>query len=428
MLVTQLALGILLGRPGVFSDAERNAVQEFWSAPGRLQTLGPADNQPPYVLMLTPAGSEWINSANKKIRNDREATQWIRDRVAYERSILGPIVDKQNSLFGIVSKEGRELTDVKDPGPPPDAIIQSVGTPRPFLQVQPNFRYKVTFDNSPPVVFEAVVRVQDTYAYYRTDQGVVYLGQPFKQFDPTSLSNLFKKAQTSESDMRVMKAVAMLESSFESFNSYDTGGLSIGFLQFATLDTGKGSLSPLLLEAKNLDPEEFQSYFRKYGIDVDPDLGLVVLDPVTGYETTGPEAIQLVRYDKRMSAVFVRAGRESGSFQAAQIAYAFKAFMPTNDTFSLRLAGKQVTVAYRDIFQSEAGKATLLDRKVNTGTLKAVENAVQALADKLKVKTIIELTKHERELVQAVTYRQGFLDDKTLSQPAHNAKYPRGSM
>ena len=64
------------------------------------------------------------------------------------------------------------------------------------------------------------------------------------------LKALFAAAGFTGSEQRVMKAVSRLEGGFDSVNTYDTGFVSIGFIQFITEGEGKGSLLEVLQQEK----------------------------------------------------------------------------------------------------------------------------------------------------------------------------------
>jgi hypothetical protein len=73
--------------------------------------------------------------------------------------------------------------------------------------------------------------------------------------------------------------------------------------------------------------------------------------------------------DKRLTAVFQRAGRKSEAFRVAQIKTARASYWPAGDPVQITLPnGKTISGVVSDFIKSEAGLATLLDRKVNTGT------------------------------------------------------------
>ena len=181
------------------------------------------------------------------------------------------------------------------------------------------------------------------------------------------IDHLFRLAGVEPKVANVMKAVSALEGGFESVNTYDTGYVSVGFIQFASLKEGAGSLGAMLLRYKTGDATNFDHDFRQYGVDVTSNGQLAVLDPATGQECQGPDANARIIADKRLIAVFGHAGSQSDAFIAAQIAAAKDQFYPGADTVSVMLGGQPQVVKVSDLIASEAGMATLMDRKVNTG-------------------------------------------------------------
>ena len=70
---------------------------------------------------------------------------------------------------------------------------------------------------------------------------------------------------------------------------------------------GTGSLAEVLREMKTSNPADFATYFHSMGIDVD-SVALTVVDPATGTILRGGDAVTKVMDDKRLTAVFQRAG------------------------------------------------------------------------------------------------------------------------
>jgi hypothetical protein len=68
-------------------------------------------------------------------------------------------------------------------------------------------------------------------------------------------------------------------------NTYDTGYVSIGFIQFITLADGHEDLARVMAEEKASYPQDFQNDFHRLGMDIQPgDRTLTVIDPATGAE------------------------------------------------------------------------------------------------------------------------------------------------
>ena len=72
--------------------------------------------------------------------------------------------------------------------------------------------------------------------------------------------------------------------------------------------------------------------FISLGIDVNAEALLVVMIPLTGVELTGADAVQKTIADKRLTAIWQRAGKRSMAFRVAQIKVAKSHYWPADDT------------------------------------------------------------------------------------------------
>lgn len=242
------------------------------------------------------------------------------------------------------------------------------------------------------------------------------------------LQHLFRLAGVSDSEARVMRSVSMLEGGFDSINTYDTGFVSVGFIQFACLREGSGSLGAMLASYKANDGDQYQKDFRDFGIDVTSTGALAVIDPTTGSEIYGAEAAQRIIEDKRLIAVFQRAGQKSDPYVAAQIRAAKQMFYPADDAVTVTVDGETLAGKVSDVIKSEAGMATLMDRKVNTGGLGQFSAVINDVAAQVRPKSMADLAKFEMEIVAQMKYRKDYLADSGLSQPSGDARgYSRAS-
>jgi hypothetical protein len=213
-------------------------------------------------------------------------------------------------------------------------------------------------------------------------------------------------------------AVSKLEGGFETVNTYDTGFVSVGFIQFTTGVDGKGSLSQVLAYEKKYAIVDFLIEFHRFGIDVNDDGEIVVLDPATGAEISGAAAVMRVIEDKRLTAVFQRNGRHSKAFRVAQIAVAKRIYWPADLDVTVTVNGKDLTGKVSDVVKSEAGMATLFDRKVNRGNINPFADVVAQVMTAHKLKALPEAAAYERDIIAQMKYRTDFLANGTLSQPA----------
>jgi len=422
------------GQAPLFTDSERQAVVAYWSEPGRY-TVGPAPVTPqsgPYAVRLTPEGSAWLWKYNKArglgktppSKNPGSSTiqqraweDWINAKVARDRWEAGKKAEKLNTDAVGSTPILADTIEPPDPGPMPDDLQALVGDAPEFAAcVQPK-QHTIAFDSSLTLVYQDCVPMRARYAYYRFAQGVMSPGDSVKKMDPAEMDALFKDAGVSAFEQKVMKAVSTLEGGFDSINTYDTGFVSVGFIQFACLQSGAGSLGQLLLRYKNADPAGFQADFRAFGIDVSPGAVLDVVDPVSGEELSGHDAAMKIVEEPRLAAVFQRAGKLSRKFRVAQLQTAKSMFYPGSDAVTFTLGGKTVTAKVADIFKTEAGMATLMDRKVNTGKLDPLSAVLTRIAQENGVETVSDLSDCEYDITAAMRYRSDFLSDRVLAQP-----------
>lgn len=435
-LATIVLSGLGAHREPAFSPDERAAVVAFWSESGRYVVDAPdAAKKGPWQVRLTPEGSQWLWSYNHarglgKVNPTKDATaqnpqqqvweKWIDAKIAHDRWRAECAADLANAEF--LHLPPPELpAEPEAPGVAPQDLIDLAGDPPAFAASVAPMRYTVHFgdasDAASTFVYNDQVSMRPRYAYFRFPQGVMASGVPVKQMPASDLSSLLGDAGISETEGHVMRAVSMLEGGFESINTYDTGYVSVGLIQFACGQAGGGSLGAVLLRMKTDQPDAFQSDFRKYGVDVTPTGQFDVLDPSTGAELVGSDAVRKIIEDKRLTAVFQRAGAQSRPFRIAQLRVAKDQYLPANDPIALTVNGMPVTGKIGDFIKSEAGLATLMDRKVNTGTTDPLTSVAQKFADQLKIQSIADLAPHEKEIVEAVQYRKNYLTDSSLTQP-----------
>lgn len=396
--------------PELWSETERQGIVAYWSAEGRYK-VEPSPDVKERVNITIP-GSTWYWNHNRAVANvDKEtAAQWA-DWIARKRAADKAAVAK--------------AAPAPDPGPIPETLKTAIGEPPPLYEVVRPLRYTVRFaptDAPEPFVYTDNIPYGDRPNYiphYRSTNGVIRVGKRVKDYagdDLAKLNALFASVGRSESEGRVLKAVSALEGGFEAINTYDTGWVSIGFIQFITAREGRGSLAAVLTKHKIDDPAAFAANFHRFGIDVTGDMTMAAIHPATGKIVTGSDAVQAIIDDKRLTAVFERAGA-TDAFRKAQVAVARERYWPGEDTVTVMLGEQTQTARVSDLFKSEAGMATLMDRKVNRGNIRLLNEVATKLMQEKKLTSIADLAKHERELTAAMKYRHDFLADPTLSQP-----------
>jgi hypothetical protein len=415
----------------LFEDAERLAIMNYWASPGRYLADAPADaaKKGVWQVRLTPAGSIWLwnLTKGKKIPPTQVATAqplweaWIAAKVRHDR--WEALKTARAANLDVLGQElpapdaNTPLEEPPLPGVIPADLQDALGSAPNFAEAVAPLQHKIAFDDI-TLTYQDNVRMGPRYAYYRFANGVQSMGVAVKTMPPEALDGLFHHAGIDEGCARVMRAVSILEGGFDSVNTYDTGFVSVGFIQFASLKEGAGSLGAVLRNYKSSDPLQFASDFHRFGVEVDEAGHLVVVDPTSGSIAVGSEANARIIEDKRLIAVFGRAGKQSEGFCAAQVRAAKAIYWPSEDMVTVTLNGMPTPVRVGDLISSEAGLATLFDRKVNTGRIDALGDAASRIAAAQGLTTVAELAKYEKAIVAMVRYRKDYLAEPNLSQPA----------
>jgi hypothetical protein len=439
----------------VFSPDERARIVAYWSAPGRYVATAPLDalasNGGPWQVRLTPDGSAWFLAYQRAVSGSskppptqdvRAATDggasallgvstagwetWVQSKLAHDRALAQQAADRANAAL-----LGRPVPDPVAASPPPPllgpippTLLAVCGNPPPFARAVAPLHHVVTFASDPNEAYTFLdnVKMRERYAYYRFANGTVALGTLLRNLPASELDALFAQAGMTAPEQRIARAVSRLEGGFETVNTYDTGYVSIGFIQFITGADGRGSLAHVLMRQKTDRPDAFAQDFRAFGMDVVPDAAdgaptLVVVDPSTGAELFGAPAVFKVIDDKRLAAVFQRAGRHSVAFRVAQIQMAKSRYWPADDPVRVVVNGREITGKVSDVIRSEAGMATLFDRKVNRGNIAPFGDVVARVMAARRLSGLADASRYERDIVREMKYRADFLADKSLGQP-----------
>jgi hypothetical protein len=452
---------------GLFTADERAKLVAFWNAPGR-RKVGPlpdAARRGPWQVRLTPEGSTWllkyqIAAGSAAAPPTQEATAavaptdiwktWVRAKIDYDRWQAQQTADEANAALkpaldlvkpsdpastanatapaAAANKSGDPAKPASGssqdtsppppvPGPIPPDLLAAAGNPPSFAAAVAPLLTTVTFDDGESLSYPSHIALPKAFAYYRFPQGTVAYGPRVADLPPAEVDALFKLAGMTPSEQRIALAVSRLEGGFESVNTYDTGYVSVGFIQFITHEDGKHSLAEVLLREKTEHADDFARDFHAFGLEVTPDGVFTAVDPATGAELTGAEAVRKTVEDKRLVAVFQRAGRHSTAFRAAQIEVAKAHYWPTDDTFSITVNGQAVTGKVSDVITSEAGIATLFDRKVNRGSIAPFADVLAKVMTAHNLTQLKDVAPYEKEIVAGLKYRTDYLQDPTLSQP-----------
>jgi len=403
-----------------FGVSEAAAVRVWWSDPGRCQI---DDQKPgaPYVAAATAEGSEWLLAYYKAVypgqpvmpdrapqpvtRDQIDAEAWLERRIATDWSVA--------ELAAKALNERRQpLPDDREDTPP--RLRSTLGPAPRFAAPFHARRYTVSLPDC-TVFTTDVPKLRRNFPYLRTVGGVEISGFATGE---SAWAPTLRQSGANDQRGRVLQAVSRLEGGFDTVNTYDTGRVSVGIVQFAGMAEGRGSLGSVLLAWRSSDKSGFVAHLRRFGVDVTPEGELAVLDPQTGWELHGPAASWKVRTDPRLAAVLARAGRLSTGFQAAQVRTALALFWPGDKRVSWTAGGKTVTARLGDVFRSDAGMATLFDRAVNTGDIGSVMATVQSEATRLGARSATDLALREGELIQLLRYRQDFTLVAGLSKPS----------
>ena len=427
----------------VFTDAERGDLVVYWNQPGRYHIGLPPDaaKRGVWQARLTPEGSTWlwnyqrVIGAGKLPPNQDPAlfgTQmadwksWVQARIACDQWQAQAAADAANALLGTpppAADGGKRRaaasapTDKMPPAPPgpiPGGLLAVAGNPPPLAAAVTPMQYDVLFDDGEALSYNDQVAVRSNFAYFRFPHGVAVYGKPQRDEE---LDPIFTAAGMTPSEERIMRAVSRLEGSFESINTYDTGFVSVGFIQFITFDDGKHSLIEVLQQEKTDKPDAFAQDFHRFGVDVNGEGQIVAVDPATGAELSGPEAVHKLIDDKRLIAVFQRAGKHSAAFRLAQVRVAKSHYWPMDDPIMVTVAGQTLTGKVSDVVASEAGIATLFDRKVNRGNIAPLADVVGQVMAAHNLTALADVPPYEREIIAGIKYRVDFLKEATLSQP-----------
>lgn len=422
---------MILGVLPLLSDAERAQIIGYWNESGRYE-IGPRDGavkDGAWAVRLTPDGSAWLWRYQRFVvkqplpptaKGDLQPASadaqkwesWVRAKLAFDRWRAAQDAARLNGKN--VPAESAPIF----PGLIPAALEKGVGDPPPLAAAVAPRKFTVRFDDGYIAQYhDHVAPGNPRYPYYRFADGVNSDGVSLRKIPSAEIEKLFACAGMTLFEAHVMRAVSLLEGGFDSINTYDTGFVSVGFIQFASLAEGAGSLGELMRFYKRSDAEHFNADFRRFGLDVEGDGTLIAIDSMTGAETRGAAANLKIIFDKRLIAVFQRAGKVSEAFQIAQLRQAKIRFYPADFKIGFALNGQPISGVVSDIIKSEAGMATLMDRSVNVGNIRLLNTVLPQLMSEKHLTTFSQLSPFEREIIKRMKWREDFLADASLTQP-----------
>jgi hypothetical protein len=188
---------------------------------------------------------------------------------------------------------------------------------------------------------------------------------------PTVPELLEKDATLGASAKKILTIISAHEGDFTSVNTWDIADVTWGMVQWTTGASGRGDLIRALSIIKATAPAAFESRLTAYGIDVDPDRGIVLTRP-DGSVLTGVAAAKAIQTDGKLSAILAAAGTDA-QIQAAELHAANE--IEVNGALSRRLsakvgAGATATTVQVPVFAmitSEFGVGVLANHTVHGG-------------------------------------------------------------
>ncbi|MCC5944004.1 MAG: LysM peptidoglycan-binding domain-containing protein [Bernardetiaceae bacterium] len=261
-------------------------------------------------------------------------------------------------------------------------------------------QYEVGFEDSSRRAHKANFTNFVRSGFTESKEGILYAGTAMHDI-PLSY---YQQAGLSRTFARVLQFVSSNEGNFDAVNSYDKAAFSFGFIQFAGA-TGNGTLPDAMAFIKHRDPETFERFFGRFGIDVEytyderrnrysPARMVVFSENGELLRDTAAEAE--LRRDKLLTGVFIRAGHyiEVARLQvlAASAFYVDEALArPISlDVNGVRVDRGKIT----DFIRSEAGLAVLVDMSVNQGVggaSRLFKNSIEGVARQTNLRTLAQL-------------------------------------
>ncbi len=407
-------------------------VVENWAKSGRYQV---SDTHPeaPFQVLQSAEGATWLYNYYKsrepgvrltpkgnpspKTAQHSQWDQWLSRIYQEDRDRLELVADSLNEIekgfFGPPVPEQPRSNST------PAELKSLAGAPPSFFSVVRQKTHLVRF-NETNVSLTDGPGVREGYPFLRNTSGISNAGTPVSD---ANLNTLVLAAGLDSTIGKVMQAVSNLEGGFDSVNTYDTGFVSVGFIQFACLSNGSGSLGRLLQSYKSRQPSNFYTDFHQFGIDVTVYGHLVAIDPDSGAELVGSDAAQKIIEDKRLTAIFQRAGKVSKPFQIEQLRMAQRLFDPRFQKFSATINGQTMNLFVNDVIRSEAGLATVMDRLINTGSIGNIGQVVSTLAAQYNIKTTSEIASLEDLLINELSYRRDFTQIASLKKPSSSLSF-----
>lgn len=243
-----------------------------------------------------------------------------------------------------------------------DAFKNSLGDdwykkPSGGASTEGEFSFKVV--NKGSKVYDEVSDGTHTVRFRRFRKGVYTFGSQKVVDFINSNKEVLEDYDITDSAMNVMVAVSENEGNLDAINTWDNSYMTFGMFQWTIgARTDAGELPSLFKKIKDAEPELFQKYYGKYGLDVHDST-----DNVYGYLT--------------LNGVRMRLASEKNQFRTARWCYIFwRAGMdPLIEAIEIEHALSRLKTFYwrttihghklSDIITSEYGVGLILDNHVN---------------------------------------------------------------
>lgn len=209
------------------------------------------------------------------------------------------------------------------------------------------------------------------YAVSETTREKIYLGSLFRKglfrpgrFEPEDMiadrPELLRNVHLSDSEINMLLSTSENEGNLDAINTWDNAYLSFGIFQWTSGATGKaGELPTLLAMVKKNYPDEFDSYWGRFGLDVKDVHGTTGKFTLDGQELRTQAQKNKLR-DYAWVLRFARAGSDR-KVQSIEVLHAIHRLDGFYYSPESRLSGHSLS----EIITSEYGAALLLDNHVN---------------------------------------------------------------
>ncbi len=313
-------------------------------------------------------------------------------------------------------KTNNYTTGVVVPGDITDKLLQeyteyTLGFPHPHSGQEVSVR------------FHNFVRSSFTEYYH----GVSYVGIS----KPDIPLVVFERLGADKTLAEALRYVSKHEGNFDAINSYDKAIFSYGFIQFAG---NGGGLVPMLASIKQKAPQVFRDYFQIFGVDVQIPEGLnsgqkpmlIVANPYDKggrYLAQGLEAERVLRADKVLHGVFIRAGHYL-PIVTMQIDAAMRDYVrpALNIRLNIIVGGlRLLDVPVTRLINSPLGITLLIDLTVNrwvNTTRKVFQEAIEKVSvqERLYNQTALRNIDERKVLLQIIEDARRSQDSRLLQR------------